>query len=233
MSGADSKSLAEVFSYLVRVRFDTETTDAVLTRSVQLAADVVTGTGAASITVRSGNRFSTVCSSNDLASRLDAFQYRAQNGPCLEAIRTNAEIRCETFKKWPSFASNAEVIGLAGVLSTPIPMTGIGRGCLNLYAGSVAFTDEAAATAGVLAEHLGPFVGNAITFREANVVKAQLKAALETRELVGLAKGILMERERCNEPDAFRLLVTTSQRSNRKLRDVAAEVVATSRTAIS
>ena len=53
----------------------------------------------------------------------------------------------------------------------------------------------------------------------------QLRDALETRDVIGQAKGILMAAEAISADDAFLILVRASQRQNRKLRDIAADVV--------
>ena len=54
----------------------------------------------------------------------------------------------------------------------------------------------------------------------------QLHDALETRDVIGQAKGILMAAEGITDDDAFMILVRASQRANRKLRDIAGDVVA-------
>jgi len=56
--------------------------------------------------------------------------------------------------------------------------------------------------------------------------EGQLEKALETRDLIGQAKGILMERERVTGDQAFEMLRSSSQHMNLKLRDVAAMLVA-------
>lgn len=54
---------------------------------------------------------------------------------------------------------------------------------------------------------------------------ANLQAALDSNREIGAAMGILMATHRISQPQAFDLLRTASQCSNRKLRDVASEVV--------
>jgi AmiR/NasT family two-component response regulator len=56
---------------------------------------------------------------------------------------------------------------------------------------------------------------------------ANLRRALETREQIGQAVGILMVTACCGPDDAFRLLVSESQHTNRKLVDIARDLVAT------
>jgi hypothetical protein len=53
----------------------------------------------------------------------------------------------------------------------------------------------------------------------------QLRSAVEFRDLIGQAKGILIERFKISGDQAFQVLTRVSQHSNRKLRDIAAELV--------
>jgi AmiR/NasT family two-component response regulator len=52
-----------------------------------------------------------------------------------------------------------------------------------------------------------------------------LDIAMRTRAVIEQAKGILMSQRRCDATEAFNLLAAASQRSNRKLRDIAQAVV--------
>ena len=60
---------------------------------------------------------------------------------------------------------------------------------------------------------------------EAELERGQLKSAIASRDVIGQAKGIIMERDGCTEDQAFELLVKLSQSTNRKLRDIAQDVV--------
>lgn len=57
--------------------------------------------------------------------------------------------------------------------------------------------------------------------------RQSLRTAVSSREVIGQAQGILMERFRITADLAFRLLVMASQDTNRKLRDIADELTAT------
>ena len=97
-------------------------------------------------------------------------------------------------------------------------------GALNLYSRQVdAFGDESAAIACVLAAH-GAVVFSAALHREE---VETLRVGLESREVIGQAMGILMNRRGLTADDAFDVLVRASQHLNRKLRDVASNVART------
>lgn len=68
-------------------------------------------------------------------------------------------------------------------------------------------------------------LANAVAFSDAATVNTQLLDALETRDRIGQAKGILMERESCSADAAFDILRRASQRTNRKLREVAEDLI--------
>ena len=90
-----------------------------------------------------------------------------------------------------------------------------------LIAACEAFTSEDADTAILLTAHLGVLLRLAVMTFEANTLVNQLTEAVTTRDVIGQAKGILMERQRLTAGQAFDVLRAASQRLNRKLRDVA------------
>lgn len=52
-----------------------------------------------------------------------------------------------------------------------------------------------------------------------------LRRAMASRAVIEQAKGMLVERHRCTPDEAFEVLVAKSQRTDRKLREIAAEQV--------
>ena len=109
------------------------------------------------------------------------------------------------------------------MLSTPVLVSESVRACLNLYS-FVGFSPAGRRSGSVLAEHMGPVIGNILDYEQATTLNVELTQALKSRELVALAKGIVMEREQCSEGDALRIIVALSQGTNRKLLDIAADI---------
>ena len=64
----------------------------------------------------------------------------------------------------------------------------------------------------------------AVAFADAQKLD-QLNEKAATRDLIGQAKGILMERYKLTGDQAFRVLIRVSQQSNRKLREIADELI--------
>jgi GAF domain-containing protein len=94
-------------------------------------------------------------------------------------------------------------------------------GALNFYAGRPGrFDDYDESVAMLLAAHAAIAI-------QGHKVEAGLRTAPSSRDVIGQAKGILMERYKLTDRQAFTMLVTASQHTNRKLRDVAEELTAT------
>ena len=121
--------------------------------------------------------------------------------------------------RWPQFTQRAAELGVGSMLSLQLYVEGDDLGALNLLSTERhAFHDES--------EHVGLlFASHAAVAMAGAEQQQQLRSALHTRELVGQAKGILMERFKITGDRAFRVLVHVSQNSNRKLTEIAQDLV--------
>lgn len=160
--------------------------------------------------------------SGELPRIVDALQEETGQGPCLDAVYEQETVRVSdmsTEQRWPKFSARAAEAGAAGMLSLQLYVEGDNLGAVNLYARrSGALNDESEHVGRLFAAHAG--VAYAAAKKEAD-----LDQALQTRELIGQANGILMERHRITAQQAFTLLVAASQRRQIKLRDLAEDLV--------
>ena len=200
------------------------TTETLLQHIAMAAVTEVPGAQYAGITLLTGKEFATAAASGELVERLDRVQYQTGEGPCLDAARHHQTVRCDDLRadaRWPRFASQAAGLGVLSVLSFQLFVEGDSFGALNLYAPDpAAFGEDSESTGILLASHAALAMAAART-------QAGLLTALDTREMIGQAKGILMERYKITGVQAFGLLVASSQGMNRKLRDIAGHLVAT------
>jgi hypothetical protein len=159
-----------------------------------------------------------------LLRKLDEHQYEAGDGPCVSAIRSGSEQAVTVGQgKYSSFEEVASHAGVAFVWALPLAVADGRPGSLNLYFGQVAHKlpsqpGPARAVAGLAAR--------ALVLDQAQAVNARLWAALASRGVIGQAQGIIMAREQVDADAAFDILRRASQRTNRKLRDLATELVA-------
>jgi GAF domain-containing protein len=134
----------------------------------------------------------------------------------------------EADDRWPGFANEAGDMGIKSVLSTPHSTGGSATGALNLYSFAAgAFAQEAQDTATVLARHATIAIANRHALGDGEHLANQLREAILSREVIGEAKGILMERDGLSSDEAFDALRALSQSQNRKLRTIAEEIVRT------
>jgi GAF domain-containing protein len=154
----------------------------------------------------------------DLPRRLDEAQNRLQEGPCLDAVREQPVVRVEDMRdepRWPRFAAEATALGVRSSLSVRLVIEDDRLGALNLYAPTPgAFTEESVDIGQAIAAHAAIALIGAKT-------EGHLRTAIGSRDLIGQAKGILMERYRLTAAQAFAVLARASQEANLKLVDVA------------
>lgn len=185
-----------------------------------------TGGDAAGVTWVSGRRLSTVASTEALALELDNAQYDAERGPCIAAVTGGTVTRVDDTiadATWPEFAEAAATRGIRSTVSFPIA-AGRVFGALNIYGrGALRFEDD---------ESVAPFAAQAAVagaLDAARLYADQLTAAIESRAVIDQAKGIIMAAAGCDADAAFDVLVRQSQHENRKVREIAAEIVARQR----
>lgn len=202
-----------------------------LDRVAHVATATVPGADMAGLTLLEGTDPVTVAHAGAAARDLDAAQYRSGRGPCLHAFRTCQVVHVadvDRDERWPEYSATAADNGVKSSLSTPLIIDGEGLGALNLYARTTAaFDAHAQETAAVFAEQAAIAVGTALTALHAEELIGQLEEALQSRDVIGQAKGILMAQRRITAEAAFAELRRVSSQLNRKLRDVAADVAIT------
>jgi hypothetical protein len=223
--GGKFNALAQTLSALARSLEAEDDTNLMLDDLVAAAVAQIPGVDEGSISVVVAHRDVTSQSpSSVLPRQVDALQAETGEGPCLDAVFRERVVRVPdmaTETRWPLFARRAAEAGAASMLSFRLWVEGDDLGALNLYGRRAhAFTEES--------EQVGLlFVSHAAVAMAGAQKHDEMVAGLETRDLIGQAKGILMERYKIDAVRAFALLVRASQHSNRKLRDVAAQLAVT------
>jgi GAF domain-containing protein len=205
------------------------TTHGLLIAVTLLARRTLPACLAASITlVRSGRPASHV-SSGEVAGDADSWQYEAGDGPCLAAIRDAATLRVDSFGdelRWPAFAARAVRCGIRSSLSIPLVVHDEVVGALSLYGGDEASFAGNEAGAYRFATQAAVTLANATALHDAEDLAGQLATALEHRDVIGQAMGILMATEQVSADEARTILRRASNRTNRKVSTIAGEIVA-------
>jgi GAF domain-containing protein len=199
--------------------------DEVLSDVTATATELIPGTDSAGVLlVGKGGKFESLAGTNDLPHRLDELQMMFNEGPCVEAALDELIVRTDDFRdeeRWPKYSAAAVEIGVMSGLSFKLYTADRTAGALNLFAFEPnAFTAEDETTGVVLAAHAAAAI---LAGRHGE----QLESALSTRDRIGQAKGIIMERFGVDDVQAFEMLRKLSQDGNTRLIDVAQRVIET------
>ncbi|MFC9838774.1 ANTAR domain-containing protein [Rhodococcus sp. NPDC127530] len=172
--------------------------------------------------VSGGNHFESVATTSDLLPELDHLQQVLGQGPCVAAAVNNLVVRTDDFRsepRWPQFAEAAVGLGLLSSISVQLYTSGGKMGALNLFGFEPnAFGPEEEATVESFAAHAALALMAART-------EEQLRSAVVSRDVIGQAKGMLMERFDVDAIRAFEMLSKLSQETNTRLSVLAQKVI--------
>src|SRR3954453_7850998 len=214
-------ALAEAARSINRPSSTQETLDAI----VLAARDTVPGFEDVGVSLmHPDGTIETKASTGPIVLELDSIQYELGEGPCIDSMREEPMLtieRASEERRWPRYLPEARRRGLRSQMGLRLYVDDEGTlGGLNLYS--------------TTSEGLDPVAGQVAELFAAQAAAAlgqgrrtdQLNVALATRQTIGQALGILMERYRLDEERAFGFLVRLSQHTNVKLREVAEQLVA-------
>jgi GAF domain-containing protein len=185
--------------------------------------ELIDGAESADVLLVAGpDLFKSVAATSQLAVDVDDLQKRFREGPCLDAAIGNPVIVCNDLRddaRWPSFAKEAVAAGVHSLMSFQLYTHNARMGALNLFGFKPdVFNPENEAVAAMLATH-------AAVALIASDERRQFQSALASRDVIGQAKGMIMERFDVDAVHAFELLKKLSQSSNTRLAVVAEEIV--------
>ena len=218
MADQPLERLAEVFGDLaVEMQAQKGSTDT-LQSIVEAAPKVVPGARWAGISLVEGTKIVSEVPTSRSVAELDQLQSDLNQGPCLTALRDYHTVHIDDMRtetRWPDFGREAQQRGMRSMLSFQLFVRSENLGALNLYSDEPgAFSEDSFLIGEILAQHAAvAMIGAA--------AETQFENALATRDVIGQAKGMLMQRDNLTGLQAFSLLTRASQQSNIKLVDVA------------
>ena len=194
-----------------------------LRQIVVAAVQTVPGVDAGSISMTQDGRVETRHPTSAEIGKLDQVQSELHEGPCITALEepppsglvVARDFAGADVERWPRFAPRAVEAGYRALMSSQLSADGRMRAALNLYSATPdAYDDESRTMAGLFGVQASMLLYGSDT-------AANLLRAVDSRDLIGQAKGILMERFKIDDDAAFQMLVRSSQETNMKLAAVA------------
>lgn len=219
--GLIATALAEAAKAINRPRSLDETLEAI----VRAAQQTVPGFEHAGISVVHRNgKIETRIGTAPLVWELDALQYEHREGPCFDALHTHDPVLvmedAETEPRWSRYLPPAREKGLRSQLGLRVYIDDKTIGALNLYSMNPGVDPDAVQVAELFATHAGIALGRAR-------YEHQLSESVSSRQAIGTAVGIVMERYQITEDRAFQFLTRASMAANVKLRLIAQDIVET------
>lgn len=219
---ASSNELAVHLSDVARLLEREEHVETTLEAIARAAVDTVPGCTCASISAtRRRGEVITLASTDAVARAVDIAQYETGEGPCMDSLFEQETVRLPDMTaetRWPKFTKAAQHLGVQSMLAVQLFVDGDDLGALNLHSDRAdAFDDESEHVALLFAAHAAVAMARAQE-------RHNMRRAISTRELIGQAQGILMERFKVPSDRAFQILVHASQVTNQRVTEVAGEL---------
>lgn len=223
---------ATKFAEMARSMFAEPTVARVLQRIVDLAVETIDGCDGAGVMLVRGREIVAGAWSDQWVREVETMEYEIGEGPCVDAILLPATFESSDLRdelsRWPTFAARALDARIESVLAFRLFTAEQTLGALDLYGRRPGALDETARALGtVFAAHAALALAGSQVHEHDLATADGLREALDTRDVIGQAKGILMATRHIGADAAFDLLRTTSQDLNEKLRTVAERVVFT------
>ncbi|HLS32536.1 MAG TPA: GAF and ANTAR domain-containing protein [Brevibacterium sp.] len=212
-----------LFADMARELFSQDSVAEVLDRIAAMAVERIDGCEEAGILLvdRRKREFRTPAATSDLVRESDRAQHECDEGPCLDAARRELTFHVDDMAeetRWPRYRPRALELGIASMLGFELFTNEDNLGALDLYSRSPrAFGEDAREIGWVFASHAALAIAGARR-------EATMREGYATRQEIGEAVGIIMERRRVTSEQAFDVLKTASMNSNTKLREVARQI---------
>lgn len=226
----DAGQLTEGLTEMAALLLAVEDMNEALSHIARIAVAVIPDGPSCGITVIRDGQLVTDVYEGSVPAWVHNSQYERGDGPCLQALRTRSEVVVQDLaaeERWRGWSPVALEGGAHGVYAHPLEVGGDVLGVLGLYAHEPdLFPEEVRRIAAQFATPAALLLAGVLRRLSQDEVIAQLHAAMSSRSVIDQAIGIVMAQRRCGPEEALGALRRMSNDSNVKLRDVAANLVA-------
>ncbi|MDQ0029692.1 hypothetical protein J2S89_001513 [Arthrobacter bambusae] len=181
------------------------------------------------VTVKVRRRPLTAAGSSGRALELDRLEQAIGDGPCIKALREMSPVIIDDGSidsRWPELTKKFAAMGVHSSLGIPMEISDDASAALNFFASRPGvFTQDVFDKAVGFAAGARDILHLSVRIDAAHHRAEDLESAMQSRTAIDLACGVIMAQNRCSQAEAMEILTRVSSNRNRKLRDVATELI--------
>ena len=221
--------LAGVFARMSGLLLTHETVETALGLLSALAHETVPGSTGAGVSIVDGGRRTSSGATDERVRQADALQYELDEGPCLAAAAAREVVRIDDMtedRRWPRWASAALPMGLRATLSAPLVAGDRSLGAIKVYADQAGVFDaHSEQLLSMFSAQAAVLVSNVKAYDQAKQFSDGMRLAFRDRDVVSMAKGVLMARGHVDEESAMAVLLRHAHRDDTTVAAAARAVV--------
>jgi GAF domain-containing protein len=224
-----SEELAAVSARMSGFLLSEETVDSALALISSLARETIPGSTGAGVSIIDEHRKRSSGSTDERVRAADALQYELEEGPCLAAAAEHGLVRIDDLaedRRWPRWCESVLPLGLRSAMSTALVAGSRSLGAIKVYADEpTAFDRRSEQLLTLFAAQAAMLVAHVQRYQESKRLSDGLRQAIHGRDVVSMAKGILMGRHAIDEDTAFGMLLARCEQDGSTVAEVASGIV--------
>ncbi len=224
-----SDELAAVSARMSGFLLSEETVESALALISALARDTIPGSTGAGVSIMDEERKRSSGSTDERVRAADSLQYELDQGPCLAATAQHGLVRIDDLaddRRWPRWSEAVLPLGLRAAMSTALVAGDQSLGAIKVYADEPrAFDRRSEQLLTLFAAQAAMLVAHVQRYEGSKRMSEALRQAIESRDVVSMAKGILMGRHAIDEDAAFGMLLARSEQDGSTVAEASAGIV--------
>jgi GAF domain-containing protein len=195
----------------------------------ELAIAVFAGTIGAGVSIIDTEGKRSRSATDSLVEEADAMQYRLNSGPCLTAWRDRIPVRIDDIadeQRWPHWTASVASLGVRSMVSVPMIAAGTAIGAIKVYSDQVdVYNADTERGLGLFADQAAVLLANTQSITDARQLTSHMTVALDRRDVVAQASGIMLAYGATNIEAGFVQLLGAAHISHTTLFDTCEAVI--------
>jgi GAF domain-containing protein len=224
-----SEELASVSARMSGLLLSEESVDSALALISSLARETIPGSTGAGVSIVDEHNKRSSGSTDERVRAADVLQYELEEGPCLAATAEHGLVRIDDLaedRRWPRWSESVLVLGLRSAMSTALVAGSRSLGAIKVYADQPrVFDQRSEQLLALFAAQAAMLVAHVQRYERSTRLSDGLRQAIHSRDVVSMAKGILMGRHAIDEDTAFGMLLARCEQDGTTVAEAASGIV--------